>query len=194
MNRIGPPLPALTRRLTEIPSDFLGEPRLGSRGTIAADALLNDVLTLLGAGNEPKVLEAFGPTQPAARRNACKLGLIAAWALADEWLTAERPERGALADFLLSALPELAAQSRSDAYVLEPDRREEFARTLLARLGFRPDGETVEQATDRLSMISASERARLLKASRAAEERAREVREALARKAAQESADKWTRD
>ena len=47
---------------------------------------------------------------------------------------------------------------------------------------------------DRLVTLSSSERQRVLRASRAAEERARAIREALARKAAQESADKYTRD
>ena len=55
-------------------------------------------------------------------------------------------------------------------------------------------GETVAQATDRLSAISGTERRRLLEASRAAEARARAIREALIKKQAEESADKWTRE
>jgi len=78
--------------------------------------------------------------------------------------------------------------------VQDPDRREELARVLLAHLGYRPAGETEAQASDRLSRISGTERQRLLAASRAAEERARAIREALAKKAAEESADKWTRE
>ena len=64
----------------------------------------------------------------------------------------------------------------------------------LARLGFVPAGETPEQAADRLTAISGMERRRLLEASRAAEQRARQIREALARKAAEEAADKWSRE
>ena len=64
----------------------------------------------------------------------------------------------------------------------------------LARLGCRPGGETLAQAQDRLTRISSTERNRVMLAARAAEERARAVREALARKAAQESADKYTRE
>ena len=58
----------------------------------------------------------------------------------------------------------------------------------------RPAGESVAQAQDRLTALSSIERNRLLAASRAAEERSRAIREALARKAAQESADKYTRE
>ena len=194
MDLIGPPLPAITRRLAETPGDFLGEPRLGGVGTVAVDALLGDVLFGLGMASPPEVLATFGPHQLASQRNLFKMGMIAAWLLADDWLVASPPNRVRLTEFLLTALPELAAQSPAGAYVAESDRREELARTLLARLGFRPEGETIEQATDRLTMISAAERSRLLEASRAADARAREVREALVRKAAQESADKWTRE
>jgi hypothetical protein len=81
-----------------------------------------------------------------------------------------------------------------EKFVTDPERREELARFSLARLGFRPQGETRAQAEDRLSSLSAAERARVLTAARAAEERARAVREALARKAAEESADKYTRE
>src|SRR5438046_2502445 len=68
------------------------------------------------------------------------------------------------------------------------------ARVVLARLNYRPARETIAQATDRLSSLSSTERRRLLEASRAAERRARAIREALAKKAAEESADKWTRE
>jgi regulator of extracellular matrix RemA (YlzA/DUF370 family) len=58
----------------------------------------------------------------------------------------------------------------------------------------RPAGETVAQAEDRLISLSSAEHARVLRASRDAEKRAQEIRAALARKAAEESADKYTRE
>ena len=64
----------------------------------------------------------------------------------------------------------------------------------LARLGFRPAGETLAQAQDRLTTLNSAERARVMKVAQAAEQRARQIREALTRKAAEESADKWTRE
>jgi hypothetical protein len=76
----------------------------------------------------------------------------------------------------------------------DAERREELARLTLARLGLRPAGESAAQAQDRFTSISSIERARILKASQQAEQRARALREALAKKAAEESADKWTRE
>jgi hypothetical protein len=89
---------------------------------------------------------------------------------------------------------ELAAENRADKYRDDPERREELARFALARLDLRPAGESVAQAQDRLTALSSAERKRVLLASRAAEARSREIREALARKAAQEAADKYTRE
>jgi len=64
----------------------------------------------------------------------------------------------------------------------------------LASAGLRPAGESRNVAEDRWLAVSSRERTRLAAASRAAEERARQIREALARKAAEESADKWSRE
>lgn len=88
----------------------------------------------------------------------------------------------------------LHATGRLSQYVEDVDRREEFIRMVLHSLDLRPEGETQAQAQDRLTSISSAERLKLISASRAAEERARQVREALARKAAEEAADKWTRE
>jgi len=192
MNRIGPSLEAVTRRLAETPADFLGEPRIGTRGTIVVAAVVNDVLAGLGLAAAPDLLRLLN--DPKADRNALTLAMILAWLLADEWFAAIRPEYARVARLFIADVPELAAQVRADLYVTDPDRREELVRTMLAGLDFRPAGETVQQASDRLSRISAAERRRLLEAGRASEERARQIREALARKAAQESTDKWTRE
>lgn len=65
-----------------------------------------------------------------------------------------------------AALPELIAANPAHKYMQDPDRREELVRVVLAQLNFRPADESIEQATDRLSTISGSERKRLLEASR----------------------------
>lgn len=51
---------------------------------------------------------------------------------------------------------ELAAATAAHNFVDDPERREELARAVLAHLNYRPDGETVAQATDRLLCISGS--------------------------------------
>ena len=125
--------------------------------------------------------------------NQLSMAAVMAWLLADASLCSTN-EPGAVLALFTDTVPALAAQAKAEKYVLDADRREELARTAVARLGLLPAGETQAQASDRLASVSSVERRRLLEASRAAEERARAIREALVRKAAEESADKWTRE
>ena len=194
MNNPGPLLEPLTHRLAEIPSEFLGEPRIGNAGTVNVAALVNDLLFLHGARAPVEELVRFRGGSASADRNRLALAMIGVWLLADEWFIERLLPQTQLLLVFSEALAELAAATPTHKFVGDPDRREELVRIVLARLDYRPKGETVEQATDRLSSISGTERMRLLEASRAAEQRAREIRAALARKAAEESADKWSRE
>jgi hypothetical protein len=194
MTDVGPPLERLVRRLLDTPPDFLDEPRVDTRGRVVVGAVVNDVLRLHGACASTADLAAFRGSSAKADRNRLSLAAVAAWLLADEWFLGRGLALPALLAVLDGMAGELAAGAPAERFVSDPDRREELARLALARLGYRPEGETEQQATDRLSAISGAERRRLLEASRAAEARAREIRIALAKKAAEESADKWTRE
>lgn len=194
MEHVGPLLETLTRRLADTPPDFLDEPQLGRRKGVVVPALVNDLLQLHGARAGLAQLQHFASDDATRDRNRLALVQIACWLLAEDWFVACRLARDALLSLLDTAIAELAAATPAHKFVHDPDRREELARVLLARLDYRPEGETPAQATDRLSSISGTERRRLIEASRAAEERARAIRVALARKAAEESADKWTRE
>ena len=192
--RPGPPLERLTRRLAEAPAEFMAEPRIAETGTLAVAALVNDLLRSFGEGPDGASLRRFISADRRTDRNRLMLAALAVWLLGDPWFVPAAPNREDLLDFLGETVAALAATAPSAAFTRDPDRREEFVRTALMALGYAPQGETPAQAADRLSAVSAAERQRLLGASRQAEERARAVREALARKAAQEAADKWTRE
>ena len=193
MEHEGPPLESLTRRLAETPDDFLAEPRFGNSGQVTVAAVVSDLFDLLGNANEKISLEAFA-CRGAEDRKRLGVTLLFCWLLADEWFRKGKLPGNQMLLLLDETAAEMAAQAPPAKLLRDPDRREELARLALARLGYRPAGETMPEAQDRLSSISSSERARVVKAARAAEERARAVREALARKAAEESADKWTRE
>lgn len=194
MEQPGPALETLTHRLSDTPAEFLDEPRIGIAGTVHVAALVNDLLHMQGQRAPAAALERFVGADAKRDRNRLALVMIAVWLLADEWFLSERPAQQQVLALLDGALGELAQATAAHRFVHDPERREELARVTLARLGYRPAGETEAQATDRLSGISGMERKRLLEASRAAERRAAEIREALARKAAEESADKWSRE
>lgn len=194
MQNIGPQLERLTRRLTETPPDFLDEPKIGVNGRVFVPALVNDLLARYGRRAPIAALERFRGKDAHADRNRLALTMIVVWLLSDDALTGTHAASDAVLRLLDESVGELAAQTAAKKYVEDPERREELARFALAWLDLRPAGETVAQATDRLAALSQSERRRLLEASRAAEARARAIREALVKKRAEESADKWTRE
>lgn len=193
MDRVGPPLETLLRRLTETPAEFLEAPSLGGGEGVAVAALVNDLLHRRGGCAEPADLARFSG-RASERPNRLALVMIGVWLLADDAFASAGADRADTLRFLGDAVGELAEVTAARQFVADPDRREELVRVALARLGMRPEGESVAQATDRLSSVSGTERRRLVAASREAEQRARAIRAALAKKAAEESADKYTRE
>jgi hypothetical protein len=194
MKHIGPALESLTHRLADTPVEFLAEPRIQDKGAVRVAALVNDLCLRHGARAALAQLAPFEGATLKADRNRLALAMIAVWLLADEWFVAQRLAQAELLGVFSAALLELSGANAAHKFVQDPDRREELVRVVLAQLNYRPADESVEQATDRLSSISGSERKRLLEASRAAEKRAREIRAALLKKEAEESADKWSRE
>lgn len=194
MERNGPQLEILTHRLTETPPDFLDEPPAEHTGSTMTAALINDLVKKFGSRLQASQLTGFVLKNDAATRNRLALARITTWLLADEWFLSVQLQSEEIMHVFEHAVAELATTSPAKKFVTDPDRREELARVVLARLNYRPANETLAQATDRLSSLSSTERNRLLEASRDAERRARAIREALVKKAAEQSADKWTRE
>lgn len=190
----GPLLESLTRRLAETPEDFLAEPRIGSAGRVHAPAVVADLLQRLGTAADAPKLRRFAGEDPRRDRNRLSITLLFCWLLADDWFRPLGLNSDQVMDIIAAEAAELADRVAARKFVTDPDRREELARLALARLGFRPAGEKRAQAQDRLATLNSAERARVLQAARVAEERARKIRQALAKKAAEESADKWTRE
>jgi hypothetical protein len=187
----GPTLETLLLRIANTPEEFLSTPKRGKKGTIVVDAVVADLCRLLGQTPDLAALERLSAN---ATQNSLSVTLILCWLLLDHEVLPSPGSPSTLIDLLDGGARELARHTKSRAFLEDPERREEIARFALHRLGLRPKGETPAQAEDRLTSLSAAERARVLEASRAAEARARAVREALAKKAAEESADKWSRE
>jgi hypothetical protein len=193
-----PSIEAVTRRLAECPADFHAPPATAiGGGSVVVEAVVHDLLIDLGA-SEPMArawrTSTDSKTTEQAVRNQLSLTLIAAWLLHDPFFVGMEGCAPLALKFLMEEVPEAAALIRAEKFVNDADRREELARLCLRRLGLVPDGETPAQAQDRLTTLSSVERARVLKASEAAEKRAREIREAMAKKAAEEAAASYGRE
>lgn len=187
----GPPIEALTHRLAECPAEFLVQPRLPGQDGVYVTAVVSDLLLDLGGGGlspEDRSFEA-GPEH----RNWLQTVLVACWLLHDPWFR-ERSMWAPVHRLLVHGLQDVAQHVQASLFVSDPDRREELVRTCLRALELLPAGETQAQAEDRLTTISTAERLRVIREAQAAEQRAREIREAMARKAAEEAAAHYARE
>jgi hypothetical protein len=170
--------------------DFLQAPWVekdaGSQGQIHVDALASDSLRHLGGPpltlNASRTLRsAFNPAQVAALR----LSALSCWLLHDPWFAGHDELVKPARVLLLEGLRGLAEVVKPEDCVTDPDSREELVRLVLLRLGLHPLGESPTAARDRLTALDSAERLRVAKAALEAERRAREIREAAARAAAE---------
>ncbi|CAN5427130.1 hypothetical protein BH10PSE17_BH10PSE17_23350 [soil metagenome] len=189
----GLPLERLVRRVADTPPDFLDEPRIGDSGAVHVAAVVNDLLARVSSRATRKQLQRFD-AHDQKDMNRLRLTALLCWLLADEGFVGAPLQLSQWLAALDETARELAANAAAHQYLQDPERREELVRFTLARLGLRPDGESTAQAADRLAALSATERKRLVQAGRDSEARSRALREALQRKQAQESADKWSRE
>lgn len=195
MEREGPLLESLTHRLSECPAEFLADPSAQGPGTIDVAAIVCDHFRALGLPpGDARRLALLQPAQSAAMANRLRLIAITTWLLYDDELRT-RPELGEpMWKLLTEDLNPLANVVRAENVVTDPDRREELVRFCLRQLGLLPRGETAAQAADRLTALDSVERERVVRQTREAEARAREVRQMMARRAAEEAAAKVSRE
>lgn len=192
--REGPPLERLTRRLSDCPPEFFGEPLDEGRGEVDVAAVVGDLLDFLGAPplDEPRARALLG-AGGGARRNRLGLVLVAAWLLHDDWFQGKGMGE-ASEEFLGRGLAGLAATVRFAEFVGDADRREELARLALRALELHPSGETPAQAVDRLAALDSVETARTASQSKAHADRMRKVMDAMRKKAAEEAAARISRE
>lgn len=179
----GPDIRELTRYLAECPPAFLDEPvQPSGQGGVHVHAVISDLLGSMGADRlSAREVASFRYTDKKsvrAERNRLRIALLGAWLFSHQGL------RGAQAatrirGWLAEKLAPLAQIVPADDLVRDSDRREEFARLCLLALDMRPRGESPAQALNRLSALSSVERERVVAEARAAEERARAVREEM---------------
>jgi len=184
----------LTRRLAECPEDFLAEPRLRDREQgVQVVAVVCDLLEDLGSTERLTDRDASAWEKGRAQdRNLLRLTLVACWLCHDARLREEKRHAPAVKRWLASGLSGMAELVAADLFVSDPDRREELVRALCAALGLVPEGETAEQASDRLRSLSSVERANVIRETRSQQERARKLREKMEAEQAQAAAARYS--
>jgi hypothetical protein len=196
MKAEGPLLETLTRRLSECPGDFLTDPLIGGEGTVHVAAVVSDLVADMGGQRlSTEAARGLWPDRPPPSSSLLKATLVASWLLHDPWFL-ERREFAPRIYLLLASEPfrALAGVVPATDFVNDPDRREELVRLCLSFLDLRPAGESKTDAEDRLTALDSVERTRVVREAREAEERARKIREAAAKKKAEEAAASYGRE
>ena len=137
----GPQLETLTRRLAECPADFMAAPRdRGGVGEVYVPAVVLDVLRELGGmAITAQQRDEFEFKRGDGRKERhLRVVLIAGWLLYDPWFRSRNRFALQAYDFLASGVKDVAAIVPPQAFVGDPDRREELARLCLNALGLRP--------------------------------------------------------
>lgn len=183
-----PPLAEFLRWLAGMPDDF--------RSDVPVAAVVADLFdTWFGRPPEAQLLAAFRPANTGkAERNRLRWVLAACHLL---WHPALRGQAGTQAQLnrlLVQDVATLASVVQAEALQTDEERREELIRRAVAALGLLLPGESAKEAEDRLAQVDSAERRRLLREAAEKERRAREVREQMARRAAEEAAAKVSRE
>jgi len=183
----GPTITVLHHRLTSCPKTL-------QTGTVPEHflALIHDTIYNQNTQFNHQQLSPF--TRNAEQCHWYTASTLITYFLADPSFSNAELASAPLLHLLEKTAQDLANAGNNATYINDVDRREEFIRVILNELGLRPMGETENQAEDRLHAVSSQERLKVLQASKAAEERAQEIRTALAKKRAKEAADKMTRE
>ena len=196
----GPDLFYLLQRLQSCPNEFLLSPILLSqpknyKGEIQTASVVNDLLLDLGLSEDPKII--FNTLQlkhSAENANYLQLVLITSYLIGDSWFLQSKKFGLKAKELFLNKLKPLALLVEAKQFVLDSERREELVRFCLKELNLKPNGESEIHANDRLTTINSIERQKLIEESKAAQKRAQELREAIARQEAEEAASKWNRE
>jgi hypothetical protein len=197
----GPVLQQLMQRLAAIPSSFF-VPFLESiydesmEKKINLPAIISDLVFDLGGDvPSPDSLSDFMTESQAENENYLRLVTICSYLFNDEWFCNAGIDASKILAFIRSKrLYSLANIVDYREFVEDMERREELVRLCLDGIGLYPKGENASLAQDRLTTLDSIERKRIIEKSKIAQRRARELREAMARKRAQEAASKMSRE
>ncbi|MEW6709674.1 MAG: hypothetical protein AB1403_07610 [Candidatus Riflebacteria bacterium] len=186
----GPTVSELIHHIKQCPEEFLRPPVFKGKGEIFTLALVNDTWRkLLG---EPTSIH--GITIGADQRSVAELALmqICCWAIDHSFFRQTGPDW--FKKFICEALTPIAPLVKTELWVKDEERAEELARLLLQACGALPKGETEAEAQDRLAAVDTIKRLKVIEESRAAMERAREIKRKMAEAKAREAANVYSRE
>jgi hypothetical protein len=201
-----PPLADLVRWLADMPPDFRATAESLSQRRPRVTAVVADLFESMydasptsrapdGDPSPSSFLSVFDEASSDAKTvNRLSIVLIATWILWHPAFRAAPPPRAKLEKLLADELAALSALVSADKIGREVERGEELIRRIVRATGRNLAGDTKNEADDRFKQVDSVERQRVLTEAADRERRARKVREAMAKKAAEEAAAKVGRE
>jgi hypothetical protein len=191
-----PPLPEWLRWIAERPPSIDAAPEGFPDGRVRVRAVVADLHEALfdTPAEEPLLAGCVAGEPTRAERSRLGWILAAAHVLWHPAIRGGAPERERVVKLIVQELAALAAVVSPERLGDDEERREELVRLVLRAAQLSLPGESAADAEDRLRQVDSVERHRVIAAAAERERRAREVREAMARKAAEEAAAKVSRE
>jgi hypothetical protein len=186
---------ALIHHLKEFPLEFQ---QLTDAGNITITrALVTDLLRVIGgdfAAPDSKLPSLKDFEVRFFNENTTRSIHLGVWFFHHPFFLRQPALMDSISKFLLQRVPALCAHVKHQQWVEDEDRSEEFIREALQSCNILIDGETLEEAADRLDAISTLKRNRVLKETNESIERMKAIRQKMAEQKARESANVYGRD
>jgi hypothetical protein len=185
-----PAISELIHHIKLCPLEFLNTPQKNGKNGVNTEALVNDIIRLIA--HEPTAARQIEIQSQKLSREELSLLQICCWTLTHPFF-AEIDHRWVF-DFFKEKLTDIASIVKTADWVADEERAEELARLIMQCCRYVPDGETREQALDRFDSVNTIKRLKVLEESKAAIERAREIRRQMEEKRAREAANVYGRE
>ena len=188
--KIGPPVSELIHYIKQCPPDFLKAPVLKGQGEVYTEALVNDIWRFLRK-------QTVAPAKidlKADQRSSEELLLIqiCCWLATHPFFAGVSPEW--FESLVHKGFKDVAGLVKPELWLSDEERAEELSRIVLREARVVPEGESKEEAEDRLDSVDTVKRRKVLEESKAAIERAREIRRRMAEAKAREAANVYGRE
>lgn len=191
-----PTLAELLHWMAEMPAAFRAQLQGFPDGTCNVRAVVADLYsTIFGRPASAATLAICEPSHlEENERNRLRWILAAAHLLWHPIFRRQAPTPVGVERLLVRDVAAIAKLVTIEQLDEDEERREELIRLALRAVNWLLPGETTNEADDRFKQVDSVERQRVLHAAAQRERRAREIREAMAKKAAIEAAAKVTRE
>lgn len=192
MNTTSIDLSLLMNHLNNVPRDFLEIPDSHSANGAPVNAVFMDAMEIFGLNQPLNTLIELLPINPS--ESYSRFILLTSWFISSSELKKIEIDPDYFRAWIKDDLLNFSKYVSVDKVLSDEERTEEYVRRALQILGARPEGESEDEFEHRLSAIDSLARHGLMRNLRGKIAHARQLREKMAAKKAQEAAARAGRE